>query len=126
MTAETSDTGRSTGWKLGWLIVGRLLTALLLLIFGVLWNRAGDSQQSVRKSLVLLSVVAILTAAYSLILRLSRHTLLQAKTQIAVDVLLVTWLVWNSDVIHSPYVALYIVIIAISSTASAAVPGCAE
>src|SRR4029079_5212491 len=47
--------------------------------------------------------------------RLSKNILLQARFQLAVDVLLVTWLVWNSNVIQSPYVALYIVVIAVSS-----------
>lgn len=116
MLAEaTGESGRTAGSKLGWLIVGRLFTALLLFVIGLLWNRAGDTQQSLTKSLILLTIVAGLTIAYSLILRLSRNIPLQAKVQIAIDVLLVTWLVWNSEVIHSPYIALYIVIIAISS-----------
>src|SRR5206468_1437852 len=103
--------GRSAGSKLGWLIVGRLCIAVLLFAISRIWN----SQQSLSKSLTLLTIIAGLTIIYSLILRLSRNTLLQAKLQLAVDALLVTWLVWNSDVIHSPYVALYIVVIAISS-----------
>ena len=112
---ETSEAGRSEGAKLGWLIVGRVLTALLLFIIGLIWNRAGEPQQSLGKSLMLLMIVAGFTIVYALIWRLSKNTLLQARFQLAVDVLLVTWLVWNSNVIHSPYVALYIVIIAISS-----------
>ena len=115
IASETSDNARSVRSKLGWLIVGRLFTALLLLVFGLIWNRTGDTQQSLSKNLILLTIVAVLTMAYSLILRLSGNILLQAKLQLAVDILLVTWLVWNSDVIHSPYVALYIVVIAISS-----------
>jgi two-component system sensor histidine kinase PilS (NtrC family) len=114
-TGETNEAGRSAGWKLGWLIVGRLLTALLLFIVGLIWNRAGDPRSALSNSLVLLSIVAGLTIAYFLIYRLSQNILLQAKIQLAFDILLVTWLVWNSDVIHSPYVALYIVVIAISS-----------
>ena len=39
----------------------------------------------------------------------------RARLQIAIDVVLVTWLVWYSDVINSPYIALYIVVIAVSS-----------
>ncbi len=115
ITGETNDTGRSARSKLGWLIVGRMFTALLLFIVGLIWNRTGNAEQTLSKSLVLLTIVAGLTIAYALILRLSRNTLLQAKIQLAFDILLVTWLVWNSDVIHSPYVALYIVVIAISS-----------
>ena len=94
---------------------GRLFTALLLFVIALLWNRSGDSQHAPAKSLVLISIAAGLTIIYSLILRVSRNILLQAKFQLTVDILLVTWLVWNSDVIHSPYIALYIVIIAVSS-----------
>ena len=115
IAAETSDTGRSARSKLGWLIVGRVFTALLLFVIGLVWNRTGVSEHSLSKSLILLGIVAALTTAYSLILRLSRNILFQATLQLAVDILLVTWLVWNSDVIHSPFVALYIVVIAISS-----------
>ena len=111
----TSETGRSAVTKLGWLIVGRLLTALALFVSSVIWNRTGDVQHSQAKSLSLLMIVAGLTIVYAVIFRLSRNTLLQAKFQLAVDIALVTWLVWHSDVVHSPYIALYIVIIAISS-----------
>jgi two-component system sensor histidine kinase PilS (NtrC family) len=115
IAAETSDTGRSARSKLGWLIVGRVFTALLLFVIGVVWNRTGFTERSLGKSLILLGIVAALTITYSLILRLSRSILFQATFQLTIDILLVTWLVWNSDVIHSPFVALYIVVIAISS-----------
>src|SRR5678815_2889421 len=104
---------RTVGSKLGWLIAGRLVTALLLSVVGTLWT--GQASQSINKSLGLLTIVACLTIFYALIFRLSKNILLQARFQLAVDVLLVTWLVWNSNVIQSPYVALYIVIIAVSS-----------
>ncbi len=103
---------RTAGSKLGWLIAGRLAVALLLSIVGTLWTGAGES---INKSLGLLTIVACLTILYALIFRLSKNILFQARFQLIVDVLLVTWLVWNSSVIQSPYLALYIVIIAISS-----------
>jgi two-component system sensor histidine kinase PilS (NtrC family) len=112
---ETNDTNRSAGSKLGWLIVGRLLTALLLFVVSLIWNRAGDPQQTLAKSISLLMIVAALTIVYALIFRISANTLLQARFQLAIDILLVTWLVWDSGVVQSPYIALYIVIIAISS-----------
>jgi two-component system sensor histidine kinase PilS (NtrC family) len=40
---------------------------------------------------------------------------LQARIQFVIDILLVTWLIWTTDVIHSPYIAVYIVVIAASS-----------
>ena len=117
MTApeHTGESGRTPGSKLGWLIAGRLITALLLSVFSIIWTSAGEAQQSINKSLVLLTIVACLTIAYALIFRLSKNILAQARFQLAIDILLVTWLVWNFAVVQSPYIALYIVIIAISS-----------
>jgi two-component system sensor histidine kinase PilS (NtrC family) len=80
-----------------------------------LWTSTGEASQSINKSLGLLTIVACLTILYALIFRLSKNILLQARFQLSVDVLIVSWLVWNSSTVQSPYVALYIVIIAISS-----------
>ena len=112
---HTGEWGRSAGSKLGWLIAGRLATAIVLSVVGTLWTSAGDASRSIDKSLGLITIVACLTILYALIFRLSKNILFQARFQLAVDVLLVTWLVWNSNVIQSPYVALYILIIALSS-----------
>jgi two-component system sensor histidine kinase PilS (NtrC family) len=114
MTAsEATESGRTAGSKLGWLIVARLTTALILFVLGMFWNQS--LQHSPGNSLILLSTVAGLTIVYSLVHRVSKNILLQAKFQLGIDILLVTWLVWNSDVIHSPYIALYIPVIAVSS-----------
>src|SRR5215216_2144895 len=113
-SGQTGESGRTAGSKLGWMIAGRLVTALLLSVVGTLWTTAAQAQ-SINKSLGLLTIVACLTICYALIFRLSKNILFQARFQLTVDVLLVTWLVWHSSVIQSPYLALYIVIIAISS-----------
>ena len=110
-----NETSKRAENKLGWLIVGRLFTALILFIFSVIWNRAGDPQQTLSRSINLVMVVAGFTILYAIIFRFSSNTLLQAKLQLTVDILIVTWLVWHSGVIQSPYIALYIVVIAISS-----------
>jgi two-component system sensor histidine kinase PilS (NtrC family) len=112
---QMGESGRTAGSKLGWLIAGRLVTALLLSVFSTLWTRTGESQQLISKSLGLLTIVACLTLVYALLFRLSKNILAQARFQLAIDGLLITWLVWNSTAIQSPYIALYIVIIAISS-----------
>jgi len=112
---HTGEWGRSAGSKLGWMIAGRLATALLLSVVGTFWTRSAEASQSINKSLGLLTIVACLTILYALIFRLSRNILFQARFQLTVDILLVTWLVWNSNVVQSPYLALYIVIIAVSS-----------
>ena len=112
---HAGEWGRSAGSKLGWMIAGRLVTALLLSVVGTFWIGPGDASQSINKSLGFVTIVACLTILYALIFRLSKNILYQARFQLAVDILLVTWLVWNSNVIQSPYIALYIVIIAVSS-----------
>ena len=112
---HTGEWGRTAGSKLGWLIAGRMATAILLSVLGTLWTGAGEAPQSINKSLSFTTIVACLTIVYVLIFRFSKNILFQARFQLVVDVLLVTWLVWNSNAIQSPYIALYILIIAISS-----------
>ena len=112
---HAAEWGRTVGSKLGWLIAGRLATAVLLSVVSTFWTSASEAPQSINKSLGLVTIVACLTILYALIFRLSKNILFQARFQLAVDVLLVTWLVWNANVIQSPYIALYILTIAISS-----------
>ena len=112
---HTGEWGRSAGSKLGWLIAGRMATAIVLSVVGTLWTSTGEASRSIDKSLGLITIVACLTIFYALIFRLSKKLVYQARFQLAVDVLLITWLVWNSNVIQSPYIALYILIIALSS-----------
>lgn len=117
MTAlsERFEYSSPLGRKLWGLILGRLGAVLILLLVSTIWSRNRTEQGSSFEPLSILLVVLILTLVYSLAHRFTRALLLQARIQFAVDILLVTWLVWTSDVIHSPYTALYIVIISISS-----------
>jgi len=59
--------------------------------------------------------VAGLTLVYCVARLAWKNYLVQARVQICLDVLLVTWLVWISGNISSPYAALYIVIISVAS-----------
>lgn len=102
------------GRKLWGLIFGRLGVLLILLLVGTIWTRSSTESGSGQTLSVLLFVL-FLTLVYSLAHRFTSTLLLQTQLQFAVDILLVTWLVWSSDVINSPYTALYIVIIATSS-----------
>jgi two-component system sensor histidine kinase PilS (NtrC family) len=104
---------RSQSRKLWWLILGRLAAALFLFFARLIWVRGNT--QLVWEMVPPLFTVFALTFAYSVAHRLVRSVLIQARIQCFVDILLVSWLVWNTDVIYSPYVALYIVIIAVSS-----------
>lgn len=88
---------------------------MILLFFSTIWSRNTADPKPWSLTLSVLLFVLFLTLAYSLVHRFTNALLFQARLQFAVDILLVTWLVWKSDVINSPYTALYIVIISISS-----------
>jgi two-component system sensor histidine kinase PilS (NtrC family) len=104
----------SLGHKLWWLILGRLTAALFLFCVRALWVH-GSNTQGWAALLPPLLLVCGLTLLYALAHTLSKALVLQARLQFVIDIFLVTWLVWTTDVIHSPYIAVYIVVIAISS-----------
>jgi two-component system, NtrC family, sensor histidine kinase PilS len=110
----TSQLGNTTRTKLQWLIFGRLAIALLLFVLNALWTKTRNPDQSLSRGFLVLAVVSTLTAIYFIVNRFSLKLLFQARLQIAVDILLITWLVWQSNVIQSPYIALYIVVISVS------------
>ncbi len=110
---EAIERRHSQSRRLWWLILGRLVAALVLFFARLIWVR-GNSQL-ISEMIPPLFVLFGLTAAYSLAHRFTSSLLLQARIQVFVDILLVSWLVWHTDVIHSPYITLYIVIIAVAS-----------
>ena len=112
---ERFDQNNSLSRKLWWLILGRLATALLLLLASSVWAPHSLTQQFWPTTFPILSFIVGLTVVYLLAHRFARAMLFQVRFQFTVDILLVTWLVWTSNVIHSPYTALYIVIIATAS-----------
>jgi two-component system sensor histidine kinase PilS (NtrC family) len=103
--------------RLWWLILGRLIAAVVLLWAGALWSRYGlrGANGPWRNTLPLLFAVIGLTIIYSLAHRFSAQLVFLARLQFVTDILLVTWLVWLTDEVHSPYTALYIVIISLAS-----------
>ena len=102
--------------KLWWLILGRLFAAILLLWAVSLWTRGNlRGHGTWRSTGTILFVVGFVTLIYALAHRFSRALVLQVRVQFLVDILLVTWLVWITNDIHSPYTALYIVIISLAS-----------
>lgn len=103
------------GHKLWWLIGGRLAAAVILFILSsTLFSResAGASDRSGK--LVFLVVIS-LSIIYSVALRFNSRWQLQAGLQLFIDVVIVTWLVWVTGDVRSPFAALYIVIISVSS-----------
>jgi two-component system sensor histidine kinase PilS (NtrC family) len=111
---ERSEQYFSLRHKLWWLILGRLGIALTFLIASNLWIRPASDPALLYKTFSLLWVIIGLTVTYYIAYRFSSNLLLQARIQFAVDIALVTWLVWSSDVVHSPYTAIYIVVISLA------------
>jgi two-component system sensor histidine kinase PilS (NtrC family) len=111
-----AKSGVSLRRKLWWLIAGRFVLAFALFGLSLLLGRSGAvggaSFDSLHSTLTFGLVVLLLSLFYVVVLRFSRVGLqLQAGAQILCDVLLVTWLTGMRGDLHSPYVALYIVII---------------
>jgi two-component system sensor histidine kinase PilS (NtrC family) len=104
------------GRRLWWLIAGRAATAVLLLLSAVAWRSSVQAFGSINSKIVpVILTVAGLTIVYVIARFAWRQFLVQARLQILLDVLLVTWLVWNTGNVNSPYAALYIVIISVAS-----------
>jgi len=104
----------SLGEKLWWLIVGRVAAALFLFFARAIWVRESGNQAWAAVWPALF-VVFGLTVFYALVHRFSEGLVFQARFQFLIDIILITWLVWTTNVIQSPYIALYIVVIAASS-----------
>ncbi len=100
------------------LIIGRLLLTFLLVVAGWLWHsgRLRLSIENFPQGLLLLFVLSVgLTIVYFFVLRLSKNYKWQIRIQFLIDSLLITWLVWRTGDLTSPYITLYIVLIAVSS-----------
>lgn len=117
LAAKNAKRGRNAALasKLGWLILGRLLGAVLLLWIGSLWARGNFRPTGWRSTITILFVVTAFTVVYSVARRFTNSLILQIRLQFLVDIVVVTWLVWVTNDAHSPYIALYIVIIALAS-----------
>jgi two-component system, NtrC family, sensor histidine kinase PilS len=108
----------STVQRVQTLIIGRLIVVFLLMVTGWVWYSGSFtlSLNEIPRGPFLVFVISVgLTTAYFLFLRLSTSTDWQVRTQFVIDTLLVTWLVWQTGDLTSPYITLYIVVIGVSS-----------
>jgi two-component system sensor histidine kinase PilS (NtrC family) len=115
-TAENRSPDSPLKARLWWLIGGRAVAAFLLLTITLILKRGafGLSNLSTGVTPIILAVAA-LTIFYCIAHLALKRFVAQARVQFFFDVLLVTWLVWISGPAKSPYVALYIVVIAVAS-----------
>ncbi|NNE99814.1 MAG: PAS domain S-box protein [Pyrinomonadaceae bacterium] len=103
--------------KIQTLIIGRLLTIFLLLVSSWLWNSGhlNLSYENIPQGLFLIFLISVgLTIVYFFVLRLSSNYDWQLRIQFLLDILLVTWLIWSSGDVTSPYITLYIVLISVA------------
>jgi two-component system sensor histidine kinase PilS (NtrC family) len=103
--------------KIQLLIIGRLMVLFLLLVATWFWN-SGHLKLSFEEfpqSLFLVFLIFVgLTIVYFFVLRLNKNYDGQVRIQFLLDALLITWLVWRTGDLSSPYITLYTVLIAIS------------
>ncbi|MCA1590795.1 MAG: PAS domain S-box protein [Acidobacteria bacterium] len=100
------------------LIIGRLVVIFLLLVTSWVWytGSAAFSFEQFRSDPLIIFVIAVgLTTVYFFLLRLSLRLAWQVRMQFVLDSLLITWLIWRTGGLTSPYVTLYIVLIGVSS-----------
>ncbi|HYX40231.1 MAG TPA: PAS domain S-box protein, partial [Pyrinomonadaceae bacterium] len=110
-----ADGAPSLRRRLWWLICGRFVGIAVLLLLYLRLGGQADAHWLHRPLAVGLTALAA-SVLYALVLRFTRASLaLQAGVQLCADILLVSWLVAVGGDLHSPFVALYIVIIALAS-----------
>jgi two-component system sensor histidine kinase PilS (NtrC family) len=103
--------------KLQNLIIGRLIVIFLLLVASWVWNsgRLRLSSEDFPRGLFLVFLISVgLTIVYFFVLRMSRNFEWQTRVQLFLDSLLITWLVWRTGDVTSPYIMLYIVLISVT------------
>ncbi|HEY0461852.1 MAG TPA: ATP-binding protein [Pyrinomonadaceae bacterium] len=116
--AKESPTDTKLTQKIQSLIIGRLLVIFLILVASWIWNsgRLKLSFDDFPRGLFFVFLISVgLTIAYFFILRLSRNYAAQVRIQFFFDSFLITWLVWRTGDLTSPYITLYIMLISIAS-----------
>ena len=100
------------------LILGRLVLIFLLFVSTWIWlsGRLTLSFENFPQSIFLGFIVSVgLTIVYFFLLRLSSRLSWQVRLQFFLDALLITWLVWRTGDLSSPFIVLYLVLISVSS-----------
>ncbi|MBK9526989.1 MAG: PAS domain S-box protein [Acidobacteria bacterium] len=100
------------------LIIGRLMVIFLLLVTSWFWysGTLKLSFDTFPQGLFLVFIISVgLTIIYFFLLRLSKNFAWQLRIQFLLDALLITWLLWRTGDLSSPYITLYIVLISVAS-----------
>src|SRR5215213_6922950 len=101
--------------KLQWLLISRLAIAGTLLIAVGLFEQDNSSRSFVPVLASVSGLVVLASAFYFLAFRSSISYRLQGFLQLSIDLVIATWLVYNTGDVESPFLALYLVILFASS-----------
>ncbi|MBK9215589.1 MAG: PAS domain S-box protein [Chloracidobacterium sp.] len=115
---KDANANAGTLWRLQSLIIGRLMVIFVLLITSWIWSSGTLrlSFENFPQGLFLVFVISVgLTIVYFFLLTLSRGYAWQIRVQFLLDALLITWLIWRTGDLSSPYITLYIVLISVAS-----------
>ena len=100
------------------LVIGRLIAVVLLFAISWLWYGQTfeiSGSQLPRGPLLVFLTALSLTAVYFLLLVIGRFIAWQAAIQFVLDAALISWLVYLTGGLTSPFITLYIVLIGITS-----------
>ena len=104
--------------RLQMLIIGRLMVVFLLLVTSWIWY-SGNLELSVDnfpRGLFIVFIICVgATVVYFLLPKLSHRFVWQYWVQFTFDAFLITWLVWRTGDLTSPYLTLYFVLISVAS-----------
>ncbi|GEM_PF-72828 len=113
---RATDYGLRMQKKLQWLIGSRLLIAVILLIVVGVIERSNSSRPFFPALASLFMGVCVLSVLYFWALKRNFSLVVQAYVQLSVDLGIVTWLVYSTGDVESPFLALYLVIVFAAST----------
>lgn len=104
--------------KIQTLIISRLLAIFVILVASWIWSSGLPSLsiETFPQGLLVVFLISVgLTIVYFFLLRLDQHYHWQVRSQFLLDSILITWLIWQTGDLTSPYLTLYIVLIGVAS-----------
>ncbi|MEK6405447.1 MAG: ATP-binding protein [Acidobacteriota bacterium] len=97
--------------KLYWLLLSRIAMAAALLAIVGLTEKDNTQRSFIPVLAAVAGAIVLLSAFYLAVLRTRLAHRTQAYIQFSVDICIVTWLVYRTGDVESPFLALYLVII---------------
>jgi two-component system sensor histidine kinase PilS (NtrC family) len=113
----SSPESNNLGGKISGVIFGRIALIFLLLLANWWWNTSYLElrEENFPNGLFLIFIFSLgLTLLYLLLLRFNGNFARQVRFQFALDVMLITGIIWLTGDVVSPYVTLYIILTSVA------------